>query len=143
MRSKTLAPKEQMLQQLTMFRGLGPKELQQVARLVDESRRPAGWTLMREGQGGHEAFIIVEGTATVTIADSEVAKLGPGDAVGEMALLDALPRSATVTADTDLSVLVLTPGAMSELLAIPSVARAVIRTMAARLRKAEGAPEHW
>ena len=143
MRSKTLLPKEEGLRKLTIFRGLDHKELRQVASLVDDARRPTGWTLTREGQVGQQAFIIVEGKAAVTINGERVATLGPGDAVGEMALLDASPRSATVTAETDISVLVLTPQALSQLLAIPAVARAMIRDMAARLRRAEGAPEHW
>lgn len=143
MRSKTLLPKEEGLRNLTIFRGLDTKELRQVASLVDEARRPAGWVLTKQGQGGQQAFIIVDGTATVTINGEAVASLAPGDTVGEMALLDAKPRSATVTADSDISILVLTPQTLTALLAIPSVSRAVIRTMAARLRKAEGAPEHW
>ena len=143
MRSKTLLPKEEGLRKLTIFRGLDNKELRQVASLVDDARRPAGWTLTREGQVGQQAFIIVEGTAAVSINGERVATLGAGDAVGEMALLDASPRSATVTAESDISVLVLTPQALSQLLAIPSVARAMIRDMAARLRRAEGAPENW
>lgn len=143
MRTKTLPAKERMLQQLTLFRGLGPKELHAVASLVDESSRPAGWTLMREGQGGDEAFIIVDGVASVTIDDAPVATLGPGDAVGEMALLDAAPRSATVRAETDLSLLVVTPQTLASLLAIPSVSRAMLRSLTARLRRAEGASEHW
>jgi CRP-like cAMP-binding protein len=59
-----------------------------------------------------------------------------------MALLDGTPRSATVTAQTNLSVLVLTPDTLDELLALPSVAHAVIATMAARLRAIEGTPQH-
>jgi CRP/FNR family transcriptional regulator, cyclic AMP receptor protein len=143
MRNKTLLPKEESLRSLTIFRGLDHKELRQVASLVDEARRPAGWTLTRQGQGGQQAFIIVDGTASVTINGEKVATLSAGDTVGEMALLDAVPRSATVTADSEIEVLVLTPQTLTELLSIPSVSRAVIRSMAARLRRAEGAPEHW
>jgi CRP/FNR family transcriptional regulator, cyclic AMP receptor protein len=143
MRTKTLLPKEEGLRNLTIFRGLDHKQLRQVASLVDEARRPAGWSLTTQGRGGQQAFIIVEGRATVSVNGQAVATLGPGDTVGEMALLDGAPRSATVTANTEIAVLVLTPQTLNELLAIPSVARAVIRDMAARLRRAEGAPEHW
>lgn len=143
MRTRTFAPKEHMLQQLTIFRGLNPKELQQASMFVDETTRPAGWVLMQEGQAGQEAYIIVDGTATVSRDGQDIATLGPGDTVGEMALLDALPRSATVTADTEISVVVVTPQSLTSLLAIPSVARALIRSMATRLRRAQGAPDHW
>jgi CRP-like cAMP-binding protein len=143
MRTKMLLPKEEGLRNLTIFKGLDNRELRQVASLVDEARRPAGWALTKQGQGGQQAFIIVEGSATVTVNGEVMAVLGAGDTVGEMALLDAAPRSATVTADTDIAVLVLTPQTLTALLEIPAVSRAVIRSMAARLRKAEGAPEHW
>ena len=143
MRTKALLPKEEGLRNLTIFRGLDHKELRQVASLVDEARREAGWVLTKQGKGGQQAFIIVDGRATVTVDDQVVATLGPGDTVGEMALLDAAPRSATVVADTEISVLVLTPQTLTQLLDIPTVARAVIRSMAVRLRRAEGAPERW
>ena len=133
---------EQHLGALTMFRGLRRGELQRVARMLDMSRLPAGWRLMRQGQGAFEAFVILDGTAVVTVDGVEVATLGPGDTVGEMALLDGRPRSATVTAQTNLSVLVITPDTLDELLALPSVALAVIATMAARLRAIEGTPQH-
>ena len=143
MRHKTLLPKEESLRSLTIFRGLENKELRQVASLVDEARRPAGWTLTKQGDVGSQAFIIVDGTATVSINDEVVAMLGPGDTVGEMALVDSSPRSATVTANTDISVLVLTPQTLDQLLAITAVSKALIRSLTARLRRAEGAPEHW
>ena len=143
MRHKTLLPKEESLRSLTIFRGLENKELRQVASLVDEARRPAGWTLTKQGDVGSQAFIIVEGTATVSINGEVVAMLGPGDTVGEMALVDSSPRSATVTANTEISVLALTPQTLDQLLAIAPVAKALIRSLTARLRRAEGAPEHW
>jgi CRP-like cAMP-binding protein len=139
-RSPDIKPR---LRALTLFAELRPRELNRVAALVDRSRLPAGWRLMKQGQGGFEAFILLEGSAVVDIDGVEVATLGPGDTVGEMALLDALPRCATVTATTEVEVAILTPTALDEMLAIPPVARAVIASMAGRLRRAEGAPEHW
>lgn len=142
MRTK-LPGKEQMLQGMTLFRGLSPKDLRVVASLVDEASAPAGWTLMREGQVGSEAFILVSGRASVHIRDEKVGEIGAGEPVGEMALLDHAPRSATVVADTDVKLLVLTPQTLDQLLTIPRVARAIVQSMGRRLRDAEGAPQHW
>jgi CRP/FNR family transcriptional regulator, cyclic AMP receptor protein len=125
-----------------MFRGLRSHDLRRISELLQLSRLPAGWRLMKQGQGGHEAFILVNGTAVVSIDGREIARLGPGETVGEMALLGAAPRSATVTAATDVEVLVMSSRTFDELLAIPGVAAAVIRTMAARLRAVEGVPAH-
>src|SRR5438552_3272395 len=63
----------------------------------------AGETIAREGEAGVGFFVIGEGRATVSLLDRVVARVGPGDHVGEMALLADEPRMATVTADTDLT----------------------------------------
>jgi CRP/FNR family transcriptional regulator, cyclic AMP receptor protein len=143
MGTKTLTRKEELLQGLSMFRGLSPKELRTVSLLVDETSQPAGTVLMEEGRVGTQAFILVEGSATATIGGTTVGKINPGDAMGEMALLDHAPRSATVTADTPVSLLVLTPQTLDQLLTVTPVARAIVRTMSKRLRAIEGAPQHW
>lgn len=70
---------------------------------------PAGTTLCQEGERGTQAFLILEGTATVQLGDRDVS-VGPGDVIGEIATLDpALTRNATVVADVDVLVLVYDP----------------------------------
>ena len=87
--------------------------------------------------------MVVEGTATATRRGRKVATIGPGSFFGELALLDQGPRAATVTADTDMQLLVLTSRAFSTLLhETPSVSRGILRGMAERLRSAENAPTH-
>ena len=63
---------------------------------------PAGQTLARQGENGHEFVVIVEGTARVEIGDQTIATIESGDFFGEIALLDGGPRTATVIAETDL-----------------------------------------
>jgi CRP-like cAMP-binding protein len=63
--------------------------------------------LCREGQAGHQFFVVVEGQARVTMREREIATLGPGGFFGEMSLLDGGPRIATVTAATPMKLLVL------------------------------------
>ena len=76
-----------------------------MARASDELTLPAGRHLCEQGSVGREAFVIVGGSAEVRRNDRKVATLGPGDCVGELALLDHGPRTATVRAIDDVRVL--------------------------------------
>lgn len=68
---------------------------------MKERTFPAGATLAVEGEEGVGFFLIEEGRARVTVRGSEVGELGPGDYLGELALIVETPRTATVTAETD------------------------------------------
>lgn len=136
-------PKVELLRRVPLFSLCDDKELQEIASLADITDVAEGEALTREGAQGHEFFVIEEGAARVTIGDREVAVLGPGEFVGEMALLDEGPRVATVTATSPLRVFVLSSQAFSSLLdRYPSVARKVMRGMAGRLREAESGHTH-
>ena len=104
----------------------------------------AGTVLMRQGDPGRECFVIEKGKAKATIRGKRSRMMGPGECFGEMALLRSAPRSATVTAETDMSLIVLGSREFSTLLEdVPSVARGVLTAMAERLQGAEGAqPSH-
>jgi len=82
-------------------------DLAKIAALTDEIEVEAGRVLITEGHTGHEAFVVVEGTASVTREGDEVATIGPGTVFGEMALIDRVPRNASVTATTPMRVLVI------------------------------------
>jgi CRP/FNR family transcriptional regulator, cyclic AMP receptor protein len=91
--------------------------------------------LCREGHTGTECFVVRSGEATVTIAGDEVASIGPGGFFGELALLDGAPRVATVTAATDLSVVVLSRSEFDQMpTRLPGISRRILRAVAARLR---------
>lgn len=128
------------LASVPLFENCRHHELEKVAQLADEADFPAGATLMREGRPGHEAFVLLDGEATVTIAGKPVATLHAGDVVGEMAILEHEPRTATVVASDDLRALVLTPNGFNALLDVsPTVARRVMATLAHRLREIQAA----
>lgn len=135
-------PKIALLRGVPALAGQADKELAQLAPLVDAVEFEAGQILMREGAAGGEAFLIVEGRAAVAIGGREVSSVGPGDLVGEMALLDHSPRSATVTATTRMRLLVMTPGAFASILRQPTAGWRMAAELAARLRRAEGAPTY-
>ena len=132
-----------LLSGVSLFAQCAEHELRRIAALVDEIEAPKGKTLVREGDHGAEFFVVVEGSATVTRHGREVATIGPGSFFGELALLDEGPRAATVTADTDMQLLVLSSNAFSAVLYdMPSVSRGILRGMAERLRSAESGPTH-
>jgi CRP/FNR family transcriptional regulator, cyclic AMP receptor protein len=82
--------------------------------------------------------VIAEGKAEVRVRGSGSTSLGPGDVVGEMSLLDRGPRSATVTATTDMYLLVLSSRSFSALInQVPLVARRIMAVLAERVREAE------
>lgn len=144
LRRKSKDAKVELLRGVSLFSACSDRELARIASLVDEIEVREGKILTREGQPGSEAFVVIEGQARVTVGNrAKVAPLGPGSAIGEMSLLDQGPRSATVTAETEMRLLVLDSRSFSALIAeIPSVARKVLRTMAERLRMAEREAAH-
>ncbi len=92
--------------QVTLFDGLRRKDREAVDRLFTEIVLPAGADLIAEGGVGREFFVIVDGEVGVFRGRRQVARLHPGDFVGEVSLLDDGPRNATVRALTDVRVLV-------------------------------------
>ena len=128
-----------------LFADTDRKHLEGIAQLCTEVSARAGDVLCRQGEPGAEFFVLLDGSVTVTSRGRELATLGPGDFFGELALLDGMARNATVTAATDLQLLVLTRQEFSTLVHDdPQVAVRMLPAIGARLRgasePAEGAP---
>jgi CRP-like cAMP-binding protein len=122
------------LASIPLFSQCDKKELTEIAKLATEIEIEPGRQFIKEGEYALEMVIIVEGTATVTKGGQFVAKLGPGDVVGELALLSHRPRNATVTADTKLDILVIDNGAFDALLDdVPGLAKRLLKVVASRL----------
>ena len=136
--------KIELLRNVPLFSACSKRDLGRIAALVDEIDVPEGRVLTRQGEPGRECFVIAEGQASAALRGSTTASLGPGAVVGEMSLLDQGPRSATVTATTDMHLLVLTSRGFSALInRVPLVARRIMAGLAGRVRQAEsGRPEH-
>ncbi len=90
------------LQRVELFAGMDRRQSEQIARLLKERRFAKGETVIMEGSGGAAFFIIDSGEVKVSSKGVNLATLGPGEYFGEVALIDGGPRSATVTAATDL-----------------------------------------
>ena len=124
------------LASVPLFSACSKKELRAVAKASDEITLPAGKTLCEQGAIGREAFVIVSGTAEVRRNKRKVATLGPGACVGELALLDHKPRTASVIAATDLTVLVIGTREFSGIVdEIPSIAHKLMRSLAGKVRE--------
>jgi CRP/FNR family cyclic AMP-dependent transcriptional regulator len=90
------------LRRVQLFAELDQGELEQLARLFKERRFSQGETVVREGSGGAAFYLIESGEAAVSVRGAERPALRPGDHFGEIALIDEGPRSATITATSDL-----------------------------------------
>lgn len=133
-----MAGKDQYLDQLgsiALFSALTRKELERVGRAADELTVSAGHRLVTQGDVGREMFVLVDGTATVTRNESVIGMIGPGAAVGELALLDHGPRTASVTCDTDCTVLVVGAREFSALLDdVPGLTHRMLTRLASWVR---------
>jgi CRP/FNR family transcriptional regulator, cyclic AMP receptor protein len=117
-----------------LFSDLSKKELTQLARMSDDMEIEAGHVLCREGEIGRECFVIVDGEVEVTRKGRPVKRTGGDDFFGEIALLEDIPRTATVKAKSPLRLFVLTSRDFRHLVeSSPSVERKVMRSLARRL----------
>jgi CRP/FNR family cyclic AMP-dependent transcriptional regulator len=133
--------KVQALRRAPLFEDLSRKELVQLARASEDLEVAPGKVLCNEGEVGQEFFVIIDGKVEVTRKGKRVAMRGGGEFVGEIALLEETPRTATVTAKTPLRLFVLTRKDFRHLVnENPSVERKVLRALARRVVKLSGDP---
>jgi len=119
-----------------LFRDVSKKGLRSIVSAATEVDVGAGKELVREGEFGRHLYVITGGEALVTRGGRRLGRLGPGDFFGELAFLDGAPRSATVTARTDMQVMVLGPREFDVVVERePAVAKRLLATMAKRVRQ--------
>ena len=125
------------LAHVPLFSDCSKRDLQTVARVVRTIPHKKGTVIAREGDPGVGLFVLMDGTAEVSIGGKKRVNLGPGDFFGEIALLDGGPRTATVTATSDVQLLGLTEWVFRGLMVEhPSIALKTLQQMAGRLRAA-------
>ncbi len=127
-----------VLRPVGIFEGMSEADLKKIAKQMREINHPKGAEIICRGAQGVGFMVILEGEAEVETIDGRMRKLGPGDHFGEMALLDAEGRSATITARTDLVAAAVTEWSFKPfLLEHPEVAFRLLETLSRRLREAE------
>jgi CRP/FNR family transcriptional regulator, cyclic AMP receptor protein len=129
----------QELRAVALLASIEDKELTKLARQLKERTYEAGQTIVKEGTGGIGFFLMVEGTATVSIRGEQRGTLKPGATFGELALFDmSADRMATIVAETDVRCAGMTAWEFKPfVVAHPEVAWAMLTSIAARLRAAE------
>jgi CRP-like cAMP-binding protein len=130
-----------ILRSVPLFVGLDDGELKAVGGLTTEVDVPAGHELAREETFGDEFYMILDGSVRIHRAGSTIRTLGPGDFLGEIALIDHGRRTASATAETDCRLLVLGHREFHSLLDVqPDIRVHVLEALARRVRQL--APEH-
>jgi porphyrinogen peroxidase len=131
-----------LLREVPLFRGLDAAHLRRLAELATEVRAVDGEQLMRQGEAGNEFIVVLRGRVVIDREGEPIARLGPGDFLGEIALIDGRPRTASATADGDTELLVLGHRQFEDLLdEFPGVARLVARTLVERIRRTVTVPQ--
>jgi CRP-like cAMP-binding protein len=126
--------KVELLKRVPLFSKLDKKGLQGVAQIADELDLPAGKEMATEGDRGREFFVLLKGEADVTKGGRSINTMKEGDFFGEIALVTKMPRTASVTATTDVDVLVITEQAFDSLLKrSPEIGRSVAEALAERV----------
>lgn len=127
------------LGRIPLFEGLSKKELRFISSMTSEVSVRAGSTLVKQGEPGQEAMVVETGTGVVRRDGEQIDTIGPGDVFGEMSLIVDQPRNATIEATSDMRVLVMNSREFSSVLSqSPEVAVKILKTVVARLIKAQG-----
>ena len=138
-------PKEviQHFEAVPLFVSVSKKGLRSIILAATEVDVRAGKVLVEEGEWGREMYVILRGTAEVKRGGRKLRELFPGDFFGEMAFLAPARRTATVTARSDMRVMVLDSRAMGQIVETePAVARRLLAAMAERIRATERSEVH-
>lgn len=126
------------LSSVWLFSECSRGELKTIQKKAEPKSVKAGTVVVDEGEVGQTFYYIISGTATVVRNGRKAAELGPGGYFGELALLDRLPRSATVKATSDMELLAIDQKDFNKLLKdSPSTARKLLVATASRLRNAD------
>jgi CRP-like cAMP-binding protein len=126
------------LRDAKLLQGIPESELRSIEKQVKVVKHPAGHEIVVRGEGGVGFMIITDGNVSVRTVTGKTRKLGPGDSFGEMALLDMEGRSATITADTEVTLASIPEWNFKPFLKEhPEVAYRLLQTLSRRIRQAE------
>jgi len=128
------------IERVPLFEDCSLRQLRAVADVAKVVEVPERTILCRAGEPGDEFFVLVDGTAAVSLTPQRKHRLRPGEFFGEMSLLDGEPRSATVRAETDLRLLVIDRRHFWTLLReVPGLTEQLLVTLSRRVRATQRA----
>jgi CRP-like cAMP-binding protein len=131
-------PSSDLIRGVPLFADLDDASVNQLAGDFIERRFTSGEAIATEGQGGLNFFVVESGEAVVSVGGNEVRRLRAGDSFGEIALVDKSPRTATVTAETDMHCHALPVWSFRPFVETrPEVSWKLLEILADRLRDAE------
>ncbi len=126
-----------MLKGVVLFKNIDAREIFHIAQITDEEHLQAGQVLFNEGDAGDCLYIVVKGRMRIHKGNQELIIFHKGDALGEMALFDDLPRSASATALEETSVLKIQQDKFYELMASRmEIMQSIVKMLSLRLRAA-------
>jgi CRP-like cAMP-binding protein len=126
------------VKQAKLFEGLPASEVRSIEKQMKTVHHPAGHEIVVRGENGVGFMVILDGTVSVSTVQGKTRKLGPGDSFGEMALLDHEGRSATIKADTDVSMATIPEWNFKPFLKEhPEVTYRLLQLLSQRIRQAE------
>jgi CRP-like cAMP-binding protein len=133
-----MAAPSDLLRRVPLFAELDDRHLDRLADEFSKRTFSAGDSIATEGEGGRTFFVIEDGSAVVSVGGRDVGTLGPGDSFGEIALIDRAPRSATITAQTDITSYMLPIWSFRPIVeGSPEMLWKLLEGLAGRLRAAE------
>jgi CRP/FNR family cyclic AMP-dependent transcriptional regulator len=125
------------LKSIDLFSQIPAEDLAQIALISTEETRELNEEIFAEGESGDALFLVLDGKVRVHRNDRVIAELGERECFGEMAILDASPRSATVTALADTDLLKISREDFQEIMSEkPEIATGIIKVLSRRLRNA-------
>jgi CRP/FNR family transcriptional regulator, cyclic AMP receptor protein len=128
------------LRRVPLFQGMTNRAIEHVAGITREAKFDAGEAIMREGEEGTEFLVVVDGALEISRGGSPIGRLGAGDFLGEIALIDGRPRTATATALEPVKALVIERDAFQGLLDdIGAVRHGILMALTERIRRDSGA----
>jgi len=132
--------KVDFLKEVPLFNNLSQRHLKEIAKHADQVQVERGRVLVQQGKTGWEFIFIVEGKARVEKNGKVIRQLTGGDFFGEISLIDGEPRTSSVIADTDMTLLIVHKPSFDHLLeAIPGLQKKVLVSLCQYLRRAEKA----
>ncbi len=131
------------LDKIPIFSNLSVKEKFAIRGLLTEIEVASGFRLTRQGELGHEFFIVVSGSATVERDGVHIADIGPGDFLGALSLLDGGPQTVTVVSSSPMTIMVASPREFTSMLDLnPIIARQMLPALVHRIRTFANGAEH-